>query len=110
MSETSNGRQGNPGGRLPRFRLRGGRGSLEPKLPLDWKWNEVAGVAVDRQDRVYVFNRGEHPVCVFDSDGTFLSSWGESFFVRPHGISIGPDRASSDEVVYCTDDLDHTVH
>jgi DNA-binding beta-propeller fold protein YncE len=108
MSETSNGRQAILAGDCHDFGYVAD--DCWAKLPLDWKWNEVAGVAVDRQDRVYVFNRGEHPVCVFDSDGTFLSSWGERFFARPHGISIGPDRASSNEVVYCTDDLDHTVH
>ena len=39
----------------------------------------------------YVFNRGEHPLIVFDRDGRFLRSWGEGLFVRPHGIIIGPD-------------------
>jgi len=74
------------------------------KLPAGWSWTEVAAVATDSQDRVYVFNRGEHPVIVFDAEGNFLRAWGESLFVRPHGIFIGPDDA-----VYCTDDLDHTV-
>ena len=74
------------------------------KLPFGWSWTEAVAVAVDGQDRVYVFNRGEHPVMVFDRDGKFLRSWGEGLFARPHGISIGPDAA-----VFCTDDLDHTV-
>jgi DNA-binding beta-propeller fold protein YncE len=74
------------------------------RLPAGWTWPEVAGVAVDRLDRVYVFNRGEHPVIVFDRDGTFVTAWGEGIFVRPHGITIGPDNA-----VYCTDDGGHTV-
>ena len=74
------------------------------KLPAGWSWTEVAGVAADSRDRVYVFNRGEHPVMVFGPDGTFLASWGEGQFARPHGIFIGPDDA-----VYCTDDCDHTV-
>ena len=74
------------------------------KLPPGWGWTEVAAVATDSRDRVYVFSRGEHPVLVFDQDGTFLASWGEGLFARPHGIFIGPDDA-----VYCTDDLDHTV-
>src|SRR5437899_4281282 len=74
------------------------------QLPADWSFVEVAGVATDSQDRVYVFNRGEHPVIVFDRDGRFLSSWGEGVFVRPHGIHIGPDDS-----VYCIDDSDHTV-
>lgn len=74
------------------------------KLPPGWSWQEVAGVATDSQDRVFVFNRGEHPLIVFDHDGRFLSSWGEGLFRRPHGITIGPDDA-----VYCTDDCGHTV-
>src|SRR2546427_9877736 len=46
------------------------------KLPPGWVWTEVAAVAADSQDRVYVFNRGEHPVMIFDRDGTFLRAWG----------------------------------
>jgi len=74
------------------------------QLPAGWTFVEVAGVATDSADRVYVFTRGAHPVIVFDRDGKFLNSWGEGLFLRPHGILIGPDDA-----VYCTDDLDQTV-
>jgi DNA-binding beta-propeller fold protein YncE len=74
------------------------------KLPPGWDWSEVAAVATDSRDRVYVFDRGEHPVMVFDSDGTFVRAWGEGVFARPHGLFVGPDDS-----VYCTDDLDHTV-
>ena len=61
-------------------------------------------MAVDSRDRVYVFNRGEHPVTVFDREGNFLASWGEGVFNIPHGITIGPDGS-----VYCVDQGDHTV-
>lgn len=74
------------------------------QLPPGWSFVEVAGVATDSHDRVYVFNRGEHPVIVFDRDGRFLTSWGEGQVKRAHGIFIGPDDA-----VYLTDDLDDTV-
>src|SRR6266498_1001174 len=40
------------------------------RLPPGWGWTEVAAVAADSQDRVYVFNRGEHPVMIFDRQGT----------------------------------------
>ena len=75
-----------------------------PRRPDGYSWSEVAAVACDSQDRVFVFNRGEHPVMVFDRDGSFLHSWGEGVFARAHGLTIGPDGS-----VYCTDDLDHTV-
>jgi DNA-binding beta-propeller fold protein YncE len=75
------------------------------KLPPRIRWTEVAGVAVDARDRVFVFNRGDHPVIVFDRDGNALNMWGEGHFKRPHGITIGPDDS-----VYCTDDQAHVVH
>jgi DNA-binding beta-propeller fold protein YncE len=74
------------------------------KLPDGWSFKEVGAVAVDAKDRVYVFNRGEHPMMVFDRDGNFLKSWGEGRFPRAHGLHIGPD-----ETLWCTDDGDHTV-
>lgn len=55
-------------------------------LPDGWALNDVAAVAVDKQDRVYVFNRGAHPMIVFDRDGNFLRSWGEgldNYLVEP---------------------------
>jgi DNA-binding beta-propeller fold protein YncE len=73
------------------------------KLPDGWEYVDVVGVRVDRQDNVYVFNRGAHPVVVFDRDGKLLGSWGEGVFGRPHGLQIDGDD------VYCVDDLDHTV-
>lgn len=74
------------------------------RLPAGWSWPEVAGVATDSRDRVFVFNRGDHPVVVFERDGTFRSSWGEGLFARPHGLHIGPDDS-----VWCSDDLGHVV-
>ena len=44
------------------------------KLPDGWSLTDVGAVAVDSKDRVYVFNRGEHPMIVFDRDGNFLAA------------------------------------
>jgi sugar lactone lactonase YvrE len=74
------------------------------QLPAGWSWTEVAAVATDSKDRVFVFSRGEHPLMVFDRDGTFVSSWEPGLFQCAHGLFIGPDDA-----VYCTDHMDHTV-
>ena len=81
--------------------------SVEPNwqtMPPGYEWREVAAVAVDGNDNVYVFNRGEHPMMVFDKDGNFVKSWGEGVFMRAHGVSLGPDNT-----LYCSDDGDHTV-
>ncbi len=74
------------------------------KLPDGYRWKEVAGVITDKKNNVYVFNRGDHPMMVFDSDGNFIKSWGEGVFTRAHGVTLGPD-----DTLYCTDDGDHTV-
>jgi DNA-binding beta-propeller fold protein YncE len=74
------------------------------QLPEGWEFKDVAAVACDRQDRVYVFNRGEHPMMVFDRDGNFLRSWGEGTFPRAHGLHIDVD-----DTLYCTDDGGHFV-
>ena len=37
------------------------------KLPDGWSFKECAAVGCDANDNVYVFNRGEHPVIVFDA-------------------------------------------
>jgi DNA-binding beta-propeller fold protein YncE len=83
-----------------RYRVETGWG----KLPDGWDFVEVGGVGVDRNDNVYVFNRGEHPMIVFDREGNFLRSWGEDVFTHAHGVQMLPD-----DTMFCTDDKDHTV-
>ena len=59
----------------------------------------AASVTVDAQDRVYCFNRNqEHPVVVFDRDGSFLTSWGAGLFAFPHVI-----RATRDNNLWIVD-------
>ena len=48
-------------------------------MPPGYEWREVAAVAVDGNDNVYVFNRGEHPMMVFDKDGNFVKSWARAY-------------------------------
>lgn len=74
------------------------------KLPEGWAFTQVAGVAVDSRDRIHVFNRGQHPIVIFDLDGNFLNSWGEGIFKTPHGIFI-----DTEDNIYLADMGDHTV-
>src|SRR5436309_13717882 len=73
-------------------------------LPEGWSFVEATAVAVDADDDVWVFNRGAHPVIVFDRGGAFKRSWGEGLIRRAHGITIGPDGT-----IWLTDDLHHTA-
>ena len=75
------------------------------KLPQGWSFRDVTGLAVDEQDRVYVLNRGEHPVIVFDREGNLLKTWGEGLFKNAHGAAIAPDGS-----IYCTDDHLHVIY
>jgi DNA-binding beta-propeller fold protein YncE len=75
------------------------------QLPRGYEHRDVAGVAVDGEDRVYLICRGDHPIIVYDRKGNFLGSWGEGqFTLRTHGISVGPDGT-----IFCADDGNHTV-
>ena len=77
------------------------------KRPRGWPFVEVADVAVDHDDNVYVFNRGPYAaVMVFDKSGEYLDGWGRIGFdfIVPHGINVGPDG-----YVYTSDTGDHTV-
>jgi len=66
---------------------------------------DIGSIAIDNRDRVYILNRSEHPIMVFDCNGNLLTSWGKGYFKRAHGSCIGSDGS----ILYCTDDRNHTV-
>jgi DNA-binding beta-propeller fold protein YncE len=70
------------------------------KLPNGEKFGLVSRVATDSRDRVYVFQRKDPPVVVFDRDGSYLGAWGSGAVTDPHGLKI------VDDVVYTTDRSD----
>lgn len=93
--------------------MRYGSGKFVYECVEDWgvdakkKWNivEVAGVTVDRQDRVYVLTRTVPPVVVFDKNGQVLDHWGDDIFVRAHGMYLDDSG-----YIYGVDDGGHAVY
>jgi DNA-binding beta-propeller fold protein YncE len=70
------------------------------KLPPGESFGMVSRVATDAQDRVYVFQRKDPPIVVFDRDGKYLGAWGSGEVTDPHGLKIVGDTA------YTTDRTD----
>jgi DNA-binding beta-propeller fold protein YncE len=75
-----------------------------PESPGSVKFGQVAGVATDAADRVFVFHRGEPPVVVFDRQGRHLRSWGEGLVKKAHGL-----RIDHEQNVWTTDVGHHLV-
>ena len=73
-------------------------------LPEGWEFGWVPAVAVDSQDRVYVYSRSEHPMVVFDRDGNFIDAWGDDILQDAHGIFI-----DADDNIYCTERDTHVM-
>jgi DNA-binding beta-propeller fold protein YncE len=68
-----------------------------PKLPAGQSFGVISRVATDSKDRIYVFQRKDPPVVVFDRDGNYLNSWGSGSIAQAHGLKIVNDK------VYITD-------
>jgi hypothetical protein len=70
------------------------------KLPDGESFGMISRVAADAQDHIYVFQRKDPPVVVFDRDGKYLGAWGSGEVTDPHGLKIVGD------IVYTTDRSD----
>jgi DNA-binding beta-propeller fold protein YncE len=55
----------------------------------------ISGLAIDQNDRIYVFNRGAKPVMVFDRDGTLVMSGADQ---EINGKAINPNWQHSGTV------------
>lgn len=68
-----------------------------------------AGIALDRQENVYITDEWLNRVSIFDQDGKFLSHWGtagsgDGEFNGPSGVAIDPQ-----DVLYIVDSRNHRV-
>ena len=63
-----------------------------PSMPRYWSFEIASDVGVNSNDEVHVLCRGKHTVTIWDTDGSFITSWGEGLFSpNPHAIYIAPN-------------------
>ena len=95
------------------------------KIPHGIWLREATSVAVDSKDNVYIYNRGNIPLLIFNSSGDLISNWGnedplgnikilegsnlqiweESKFIRPHSV-----RIDGEDNIWCVDDFGHKIY
>ncbi|HEY2933679.1 MAG TPA: hypothetical protein VGK99_18230 [Acidobacteriota bacterium] len=76
-------------------------------MPEGVKYGYTHGVVVDSQDRIFVFNQSKDAVIIFDSEGSFVKSWGPLFQHGAHGMFLNRERDR--EYLYLTDYVRHVV-
>jgi hypothetical protein len=64
-----------------------------PKRPAGVHFGHVPGIAVDKQDNVWIFTRTNNPVQVYTADGKFIRAWGDGVVSNAHHLKI--DRAGN---------------
>jgi len=75
------------------------------QLPVDFSFGMVSAIAIGPQGKIYVLNRGAHPLVEFDANGKFLRSLcEEGVFMMPHGIRV--DREGN---IWTVDVASHMV-
>jgi peptidylamidoglycolate lyase len=73
--------------------------SKDGKFLLEWggkgeapgEFAEPHGLAIDSEGRVYVADRANSRIQVFDGNGEFLQLWKSEELGRPWGLEVGPD-------------------
>ena len=75
------------------------------QLPAGYAHRDVAGVAVDGEDRVFLICRGDHPIILYDQKGNFLAPGARASSPTGRTASRSAPTAPST----CTDDGNHTV-
>ena len=74
------------------------------KLPDDWSLGWIGSIVTDRSGRVYCFNRGKHPLTVFDREGNVVDHWGDDLLCYAHGVFM-----DHSERLWLTDQHAHVV-
>ena len=78
-------------------------------IPEYWNLGQCADIDIDKNDDVWVFSRGLHPVTKWSNDGNFIGSWGykgdqKGEFKVAHGLNIDDEG-----FIWLTDHQTHQV-
>jgi len=78
-------------------------------IPEYWNLGQCADVDIDKNDDVWVFSRGLHPVTKWSNNGNFIGSWGykgdkKGEFKVAHGLNIDDEG-----FIWLTDHQTHQV-
>lgn len=74
------------------------------QLPEAIRLGPCSAVSVDSHGRIFLFNRGKHPIICLNAKGRYVRSWGEGEIVSSHGL-----RIDADDNVWVTDMEGHRV-
>ena len=74
------------------------------QIPDDQEMGAPSSVVWTTKNTLLVFNRGANPLMEFNPDGSFVRSWGQGEYLRPHGMRLDPDGN-----IWTTDVNGHTV-
>ena len=74
------------------------------QIPDDVEMGAPSSVDWTSKNTLLVFNRGPNPLMEFNPDGSFVRSWGQGEYLRPHGMRIDDEGN-----IWTTDVNGHTV-
>lgn len=74
------------------------------QIPADLEMGAPSSVVWTSTNSLLVFNRGTQPLMEFNPDGSFIRSWGQGLYIRPHGM-----RLDAEGNIWTTDVNGHTV-
>jgi DNA-binding beta-propeller fold protein YncE len=77
---------------------------VDLQLPQDWYLGEVVGLEFSAKGDLVVFNRGLHPLLIFDKNGNFKHEIGLGLFKVPHGLMV-----DDNDHIWTTDQETHQV-
>lgn len=65
--------------------------SAWPEKPASFTWGAMSGITVDDRDQVYLFNRSDPTVQVYQRDGTLVRSWSTPNPKGTHHVKLDPE-------------------